>query len=64
MALDCRISIARYLGMLDTADRQEDQVAELRVDRLSDRLEALRRQMRELQAMERASRMRPTIRSR
>jgi hypothetical protein len=23
-------SIARYLGMLDTADRQEDQVAEMR----------------------------------
>src|SRR5215813_3888990 len=29
-------SIARYLGMLDTADRQEDQVAELRVNRLPD----------------------------
>jgi hypothetical protein len=28
--------------MLDTADRQEDQVAELRVNRLRDRLEALR----------------------
>ena len=47
-------SIARYLGMLDTADRQEDQVAEMRANRLSDRLEALRRQMRELRAMERA----------
>jgi len=47
-------SIARYLGMLDTADRQEDQVAGMRVNRLSDRLEALRRRMRELQAMERA----------
>jgi transposase len=47
-------SIARYLGMLDTADRQEDQVAEMRVSRLRDRLEALRRQMRELQVMERA----------
>jgi transposase len=46
-------SIARYLGMLDTADRQEDQVAELRVNRLRDRLEALRRQMRELRTMER-----------
>src|SRR6267378_3775838 len=40
--------------MLDTADRQEDRVAELRVTRLSERLEALRRQMRQLQAMERA----------
>src|SRR5690349_14506860 len=47
-------SIARYLGMLDTADRQEEQVAEMRIGRLRDRLEALRRQMRELQAMERA----------
>jgi transposase len=47
-------SIARYLGMLDTADRQEDRVAELRVARLSERLEALRRQMRQLQAMEQA----------
>src|SRR5215469_14779799 len=46
-------SIARYLGMLDTADRQEDQVAELRVNRLRDRLETLRRQMRELRTMER-----------
>jgi hypothetical protein len=39
--------------MLDTADRQEDEVAEMRTSRLSERLEALRRQMRELQAMER-----------
>ena len=34
-------SIARYLEMLDTADRQESEVAEMRVDRLNDRLEAL-----------------------
>jgi transposase len=47
-------SIERYLGMLDTADRQEDGVAEMRVGRLTERLESLRRQMRELQAMERA----------
>jgi transposase len=47
-------SIARYLEMLDTADRQEDRVAEMRVARLSERLEALRYQMRHLQAMERA----------
>jgi transposase len=45
-------SIARYLRMLDTADRQEDPVAQMRISRLSDRLEALRRQMRQLQAME------------
>src|SRR6516165_8304190 len=37
-------SIARYLGMLDTADRQEDQVAEMRIGRLTERLETLRRQ--------------------
>jgi len=47
-------SIARYLKMLDTADRQEDLVAEMRVDRLSNRLEALRRQMQELRAMAKA----------
>ena len=47
-------SIARYLRMLDTADRQEDRVAELRIGRLTERLEALRRQMRQLQAMEQA----------
>src|SRR5215831_5182 len=47
-------SIARYLAMLNTADRQEDEVAEMRISRLSERLEALRRQMRELQTMERA----------
>jgi len=46
-------SITRYLGMLDTADRQEDEVAEMRISRLSERLKVLRRQMRELQTMER-----------
>ena len=57
-------SIARYLRMLDTADRQEDRVAELRVARLSERLEALRRQMRQLQVMEQAVADTQTIRSR
>src|SRR5437773_5112665 len=47
-------SIARYLRMLDTADRQEEWVAELRVTRLSERLEALRRQMQRLKEMEQA----------
>lgn len=47
-------SIARYLEMLDTADRQEDQIAEMRISRLTERLDALRRQMRDLQAMARA----------
>jgi hypothetical protein len=47
-------SIEWYLGMLDTADRQEDEVAQMRTSRLTERLESLRRQMRELQAMEQA----------
>lgn len=44
-------SIERYLDKLDTADRQEVEVAEMRTTRLNERIEALRRQMRELQAM-------------
>jgi transposase len=47
-------SIARYLGMLDTADRQEGDAAELRTARLTTRLDELRRQMRELEVMEQA----------
>ena len=47
-------SIQRYLGMLDTADRQDGEAAELRTTRLTTRLGELRRQMRELEAMERA----------
>jgi len=47
-------SIVRYLGMLDTADRQEGEAAELRTARLTTRLDELRRQMRELEAMEQA----------
>jgi transposase len=47
-------SIARYLALLDTADRQEEDVAEFRTARLAERLESLRRQMRELKAMEEA----------
>ena len=47
-------SIQRYLGMLDTADRQESEAAELRTARLTTRLGELRRQMRELEAMEEA----------
>jgi transposase len=45
-------SIERYLQALDTADRQEGEEAELRGDRLKDRLEALRRQVRDLKGME------------
>jgi transposase len=47
-------SIERYLGMLDTADRQESDAGELRTARLTTRLGELRRQMRELEAMEQA----------
>jgi transposase len=44
--------IARYLAALDTADRQEDEVAQVRTVRITERLTALRARMRELQAME------------
>ena len=45
-------SIERYLQALDTADRQEGEEAELRGDRLKERLASLRRQVRELKVME------------
>lgn len=45
-------SIERYLQALDTADRQEGEEAELRGDRLKERLSSLRRQVRELKVME------------
>ena len=44
-------SIERYLDKLDTADQQEADVAEMRTKRLHERIEVLRRQMRELQSM-------------
>ena len=47
-------SIERYLSALETADRQEGAAAELRTVRLKDRLASLKRQMRDLQAMEKA----------
>ena len=47
-------SIARYMSVLDTADRQEDDIAELRTTRVTERLSALREQMRELKIMEKA----------
>jgi transposase len=45
-------SIERYLQALDTADRQEGEEAELRGDRLKERLASLRRQVRELKLVE------------
>lgn len=47
-------SIERYLEMLDTADRQEDELAELRTTRINERLGKLRERMRELKTMEQA----------
>nr|WP_295113216.1 IS1182 family transposase [uncultured Caulobacter sp.] len=44
--------IAAYLSDLDTADRQEGETIEARSDRLKEKVERLREQMRMLQAME------------
>lgn len=44
-------SIARYLTALDRADRQDDDVAEARTVRLTEKIERLRRQMLSLKAM-------------
>lgn len=44
-------SIERYLDKLDTADRQEADVAEMPTTRLNERIEALRQQMRTWQVM-------------
>ncbi len=45
-------SINRYLTALDTADRQEPSIAEARTERLQDKIEALKNQMRELKQVE------------
>ena len=52
-------SIARYLSALDTADRQEPDVAAARIDRLQERLVRLREQMRHLREMEQAVKTAP-----
>ena len=52
-------SVARYLAALDTADRQEPDVAAARVDRLQERLVRLREQMRHLREMEQAVKTAP-----
>ena len=44
-------SIARYLGALDRADRQDDDVTEAKTTRLKEKIEGLRRQMRSLKEM-------------
>jgi transposase len=45
-------SISRYLSELDTADRQEPAVAQLRTERLQDKIAALREQMKALKEIE------------
>jgi BMFP domain-containing protein YqiC len=47
-------SIARYLSALDTADRQEGEVAEAKSVRLKDKLARLKQQMQHLREMESA----------
>src|ERR1035437_1215374 len=45
-------SINQYLGALDTADRQEPEVKELRTARLQEKIEALKKQMQVLKEIE------------
>jgi transposase len=45
-------SIERYLTSMDTADRAEPEVAALKKGRLQDKIDALRQQMQELQAID------------
>src|SRR5918997_544571 len=44
-------SVARYLAALDTADRQEDEIARTRTARLKEKLASLERRMRHLREM-------------
>jgi len=45
-------SIARYLSELETADRQEGELAEAKAGRLKEKITRLREQMRDFQALE------------
>ena len=45
-------SIDRYLAALDTADRQESSVAQVKTERLQDKIAALKTRMQELKAIE------------
>jgi transposase len=45
-------SIDRYLAALDTADRQESSVAQVKTERLQDKIAALKTRMQELKATE------------
>jgi transposase len=46
-------SIARYLAALERADRQDNDMAEAKTARITEKIEGLRRQMRSLKEMER-----------
>ena len=52
-------SIERYLAALETADRQEGELAQAKVVRLKDKIAALREQMQAFQALERRSHAAP-----
>ena len=52
-------SIERYLSALETADRQEGEVAEAKSARLKDKIASLREQMRRYKALEAAVRAAP-----
>ncbi|MGH8610752.1 MAG: IS1182 family transposase [Gammaproteobacteria bacterium] len=45
-------SIERYLGQLDSADREEPEIAEPKTTRLKDKIETLRQQMQKLKELE------------
>ena len=47
-------SIARYMAAMDTADRQENEVARAKSARLGDKITTLREQVRQFRAMEQA----------
>src|SRR5580698_1731620 len=49
---DIEESIGRYLLAMDTADRQEPEIAKVRTERLQDKIAALKEQMRSLKEIE------------
>jgi transposase len=49
---DIESSIARYLEAMDTADRQEPEIAKVRTERLQDKIAALKEQMQGLKEIE------------
>jgi Transposase DDE domain len=49
---DIEESIGRYLLAMDTADRQEPEIAKIRTERLQDKIAALKEQMRSLKEIE------------